>query len=676
MDYSKSFGDKEPIKEHLVRYREGGGGVGQEVADLRRDVNEAFVTLEAGTDMPRITWIQTDQEAFNSEGGTLYIKGTDLLAGQTFDNYTHGTGNAELMFEAMRPGNSGISVEIVDTGALSVAYAGGKLTVNINAGATTANDVAGAVNAIDAASYQIIRCVAGGTGAGNPAALTETELTGGGSESPTGFYAYLCGQSLPPYHEASTTPAAPLTATECKVVVPDLTALSTARRVDDPLALHVVARGVSSNTLTFDIDDLRYETSKNFWVDASVSSYNTHGGDVTIKGEDILQAQAFDDYQHADAGVTYDMSFTAMKPGVSGLSVELVDDGTGAAGNPSVSYAASTVTVNYDGPANGDAHDADDIATAINAAGSAAKGIMRANVDTNGSVPALTSTALTGGSGEGFYCYVSGVEALPSHATGTAPAATVADTEVTVTIPDLTTETDAREANDLIVFRLISDGKLIGEFSSRICDLQGAEARPIVDYLDQNAGAAVAAAGGDVEVVGRNFLQGQTFDSYTLSHDANNSMDIVALSPGVTGYTVEVVDSGGGGLAVTFAAGALEINLGGVASDYNAVATAINANGAATDGYIRANVTAQDGSDVVVTAETPMTGGTGTGFTMYVGGVAALPQNEVGNTSTAKVTDTALSMTTGAVGNANDECSLYVVSNGVVSEVNITVVLT
>lgn len=41
---STFFGFKRPVKPHLLQ---GTGGIGPEVADLRRDIEEAFVALEA-----------------------------------------------------------------------------------------------------------------------------------------------------------------------------------------------------------------------------------------------------------------------------------------------------------------------------------------------------------------------------------------------------------------------------------------------------------------------------------------------------------------------------------------------------------------------------------------------------------------------------------------------------
>jgi len=194
-----------------------------------------------------------------------------------------------------------------------------------------------------------------------------------------------------------------------------------------------------------------------------------------------------------------------------------------------------------------------------------------------------------------------------------------------------------------------------------------AENPPKLDMLDVNGGAAVAAAGGDISLVGRNLLRGQLFDSLTVTEGGGEQVDVFALKPGSSSFTVEVVE-GVGALAVAFVAGKLTITLAAGGSSDNDIATAINADGADCEGILRA-VSASAGNITLAQAEAPMLGGSGDyeGNKVMVGGLEALPQNEPGIAATAKWDDTGILCTTQAVGLAGDVVNIEVESDGLLA---------
>jgi len=194
-----------------------------------------------------------------------------------------------------------------------------------------------------------------------------------------------------------------------------------------------------------------------------------------------------------------------------------------------------------------------------------------------------------------------------------------------------------------------------------------AAGNPILDMLNVAGGAAVAAAGGDIILVGRNLLQGQTFDSLHLTEALGGDLTVTCLKPGDSGFTIEMI-KGAGAASVAFVGGKLTIDIGAAGSSDDAIATLINANAAATDGIFRA-VSAAAGNFTVAQAEAPMTGGAGNyaGNKVYVGGLEALPANQPGTSATAKWSATGITCTTQAVGAATDVVNIQVESNALLS---------
>jgi len=215
-------------------------------------------------------------------------------------------------------------------------------------------------------------------------------------------------------------------------------------------------------------------------------------------------------------------------------------------------------------------------------------------------------------------------------------------------------------------------GGLAGEVSDLRGDVEqgflNAEARtgnPELDYLN---GTGPSASGGDMELVGRALLQGQTFDALTLWLTTSEVI-ITALTPGDSGFTIQITDGATAGAEVVTKTGddfVVQIQAG--VSSANQIATAINANGADSDGYLRA---ASGGAGQVnaIAAAAAMVGGVGdfAGNAVMVAGNACLPANTVGTAGAAAWTDTSVTVTVPALTPvvATDQAQITLQSNGV-----------
>lgn len=187
---------------------------------------------------------------------------------------------------------------------------------------------------------------------------------------------------------------------------------------------------------------------------------------------------------------------------------------------------------------------------------------------------------------------------------------------------------------------------------------------PELDSLDVSGHAAIAAAGGDIWLVGRSLLQGMAFDSLART-EGGASVTFYALKPGDSGITVQLTKGGGAaGLTYNTVTKALVIDIGAAGSTDDAVATLVNADASQCNGYVRAT-SAGGGSFTAAQAVAPMVGGTGdwAATKVMVGGLEALPANETGATTTAKWSDTGIQCTTQAVGAATDVIAVAVQSN-------------
>jgi len=198
---------------------------------------------------------------------------------------------------------------------------------------------------------------------------------------------------------------------------------------------------------------------------------------------------------------------------------------------------------------------------------------------------------------------------------------------------------------------LAHDGKggLPGEVGDLRSDVEVAfrknEGRTAADEypeLEWVSGGAPAAAGGDATLRGQYLLQGQAFASLTLGA----SLDIIACVPGLAGndYSVEVVDTGGGGLTIAMPASKLTIDLGGATPNEDTIATALNNAAAANYQTLRAD--SGGGAAFGTVTEANLTGGTGEGWSCVVAGVAAPIKHDTGAaTSNANLSETSAIVT-------------------------------
>jgi len=238
---SKSFGEQRARKDHLLR----SGGLGGEIADLRADVEEGMDNNEARAGFPELDWIDGTPPA--AAGGTVVLKGRNLLQGQTFDSLTLGAGTSELIFTAVKPGDSGFKVLLTDTGSISAAFANGLLTVGHDAGVSTADAVATAIN-VAATNVGQIRCVSGGVGTAIVPSTDSVDgdaLVGGVGDH-AGNKVEVSGVEALPLHATGTSPAATWADDAISVVVPDLTAEGDARAASDIVATRIQSNGVQS----------------------------------------------------------------------------------------------------------------------------------------------------------------------------------------------------------------------------------------------------------------------------------------------------------------------------------------------------------------------------------------------------------------------------------------------
>jgi len=191
---------------------------------------------------------------------------------------------------------------------------------------------------------------------------------------------------------------------------------------------------------------------------------------------------------------------------------------------------------------------------------------------------------------------------------------------------------------------------------------QNNEARagfPALDALDP--GTLLAAGQASFVLVGRNLLQGQTFDSH-ISGTGNAQVTVTMLKPGKSGVSFEVVQ-GAGALAAVLAAGKLTVTLAAGGSTATQVAAAINA-AASCIGVIHAVAGGTGGSNVVVEAETDLAGGVGdyAGNAVYINGQSCNPVQAASQWTNTSITVLVPALT-GRV--ATDIVAVVVLSNGV-----------
>lgn len=192
---------------------------------------------------------------------------------------------------------------------------------------------------------------------------------------------------------------------------------------------------------------------------------------------------------------------------------------------------------------------------------------------------------------------------------------------------------------------------------------------PVLDALDP--GTLLAAGQASFKIVGRNLLQGQTFDTLTTGL-VNAAVAVTALKPGASGISL-VVTQGAGSLSAVLADGLLTVELASGGSTATEVTAAINA-AASCIGVVHAVAGGTGGDNVLVAAETALAGGAGyyAGNTVTVNGQSCNPVQ-----AATMWTDTAITVLVPALTDrvATDIVGVMVSSDGVVSN-SLSAVLT
>lgn len=187
------------------------------------------------------------------------------------------------------------------------------------------------------------------------------------------------------------------------------------------------------------------------WMDGA--TITAAGGDIILEGRNLLQGQTFASLTLWTG--TSEVVITALTPGADGnlFTIQITDGAT--AGSEVVTKTGNAFVVQIEVGVS----TADQIATAINANGADSDGYLTANGGGSGTTNAVAAaTAMAGGAGEGFTAYVSGVACLPANTTGANGGAAIDNGTATVTVPDLTAETPARAATDVVAVYLVSNG--------------------------------------------------------------------------------------------------------------------------------------------------------------------------------------------------------------------------
>jgi hypothetical protein len=194
---------------------------GTEAADVRSDIEEAFVKLEIRDGFPELEWLDLGAAGGVTADGSVNIvcKGSRLLNGMSFATLTV----AGLTLDAVVPGEGANSyiVDIVDTGSggLSIGFTDGLLLIDQGGSASDEDTIATALNNASSAAYQVIRANSAGGGAMAPAG--PSSMAGGEG---TDFAAFIAGVGCPPLHPTgAATAAASVSNDEITLDPPDLT---------------------------------------------------------------------------------------------------------------------------------------------------------------------------------------------------------------------------------------------------------------------------------------------------------------------------------------------------------------------------------------------------------------------------------------------------------------------
>jgi hypothetical protein len=199
-----------------------GHSYGGETADLRNDVEDAFVKLEAQDSFPMLDWLDLGAAGGITADGSVDIvaRGRSLLNGGDFASVTIAT----LTLDAVVPGTTanGYSVVIVDTGSggLTLDFTAGLLTIDQGGSGSDEDTIATAINNAGSPAFGLIR--ANSAAGGAMAVAAEVPMTGGLGDD---FSADCNGIAVPLLHPVgAATAAASMSDTSVTLNPPALTA--------------------------------------------------------------------------------------------------------------------------------------------------------------------------------------------------------------------------------------------------------------------------------------------------------------------------------------------------------------------------------------------------------------------------------------------------------------------
>lgn len=180
-------------------------------------------------------------------------------------------------------------------------------------------------------------------------------------------------------------------------------------------------------------------------------------------------------------------------------------------------------------------------------------------------------------------------------------------------------------------------------------------------------GGALSIAGVPInsDILGKNFLQGQTFDTL-LSGAGTASLAVTANRPGDTGLRLAVIQ-GGGALSVIYAAGLITVTLAVGGSTAAAVKAAWDAV-ASVLRQAQVAVSGGGGGTVLAAAEAPLVGGVGSSLSVKINGLEQDIDDQVSDTNIDLVV-------TSLAGLVNlDQALLVVTSNGASDQMAVRIV--
>jgi hypothetical protein len=384
-----------------------------ELADLRGDVEAAFLVLEAKTGFPTVDrstrLLLSDLPGHSSSvGSAVTLVGRALLQGQTTATLQLGTGTAQLNFTANRPGTPGndLSVEIVQgDGALAVSVLGNVITITLAVGGSTAAQVVTAYNLVAAAVRLAQIAHDGVAGAGTVLVAAETNLAGGVG---SGLTVLLGG--------VEQDVVAVVTDTSISMLVVDVGSYG----LGDFLALAVESNGVLTDELSVEI----VADPPLLYLATGAIDLNDDPSAVALQGESLLEGQATAALTLGTG--TASLAFTANRPGTPGNDITVaIAQGAGALA-VAVDGTDITVTLAVGGSTATEVKSAYDlVAEAVALAQVAVSGGGGGTVlitEDEAAVP------LEGGIGAGFAVYVAGVaQSITDVVTDTAIAMSVDD---------------------------------------------------------------------------------------------------------------------------------------------------------------------------------------------------------------------------------------------------------